>query len=292
MQVEHGQCDCLHLQDALLTMPRSVHLAMQLPILSEFEFPNLLVPLYVRVASLFDIERVGPDQFCLASGDALACHYVCILTHKCVERRPINSQLLRDTQIVFNSDPRSHCDTSPMQVTPLLVQAAALARAITPVKRLAAVASAARAPPELTDARGTVTNARCPCRQRKGCHRIPSPLLPSALSSLLCRVMNQVLRINNTDPRIAYDRNWRMTLDSSQGRNMNYSVASTSTAQFFILFRGTLHILTSLSLSLYLTCPPYIRYQHQILWPLERRSIFAVSTRRKRDDCAVEQHEL
>jgi hypothetical protein len=27
------------------------------------EFPVLLVPLYVRVASLFYIERVGPDQF-------------------------------------------------------------------------------------------------------------------------------------------------------------------------------------------------------------------------------------
>jgi hypothetical protein len=29
----------------------------------DFEFPVLLVPLYVRVASLFHIERVGPDQF-------------------------------------------------------------------------------------------------------------------------------------------------------------------------------------------------------------------------------------
>jgi hypothetical protein len=29
----------------------------------DFEFPVLLVLLYVRVASLFYIERVGPDQF-------------------------------------------------------------------------------------------------------------------------------------------------------------------------------------------------------------------------------------
>jgi hypothetical protein len=29
----------------------------------DFEFPVLLVLLYVRVASLFHIERVGPDQF-------------------------------------------------------------------------------------------------------------------------------------------------------------------------------------------------------------------------------------
>jgi hypothetical protein len=31
-------------------------------ILSKFEFPVLLVLLYVRVASLFYIKRVGPDQ--------------------------------------------------------------------------------------------------------------------------------------------------------------------------------------------------------------------------------------
>jgi hypothetical protein len=29
----------------------------------DFEFPVLLILLYVRVASLFYIERVGPDQF-------------------------------------------------------------------------------------------------------------------------------------------------------------------------------------------------------------------------------------
>jgi hypothetical protein len=29
----------------------------------DFEFPVLLVLLYARVASLFYIERVGPDQF-------------------------------------------------------------------------------------------------------------------------------------------------------------------------------------------------------------------------------------
>jgi hypothetical protein len=29
----------------------------------DFEFPVLLVLLYVRVASLFYIEQVGPDQF-------------------------------------------------------------------------------------------------------------------------------------------------------------------------------------------------------------------------------------
>jgi hypothetical protein len=29
----------------------------------DFEFPVLLVLLYVRVASPFHIERVGPDQF-------------------------------------------------------------------------------------------------------------------------------------------------------------------------------------------------------------------------------------
>jgi hypothetical protein len=32
-------------------------------VLTKFEFPALLVLLYVRVASLFYIERVGPDQF-------------------------------------------------------------------------------------------------------------------------------------------------------------------------------------------------------------------------------------
>jgi hypothetical protein len=33
------------------------------PNCQDFEFPVLLVLLYVRVASLFYIERVGPDQF-------------------------------------------------------------------------------------------------------------------------------------------------------------------------------------------------------------------------------------
>jgi hypothetical protein len=33
------------------------------PLCQDFEFPVLLVLLYVRVASLFYIERVGPDQF-------------------------------------------------------------------------------------------------------------------------------------------------------------------------------------------------------------------------------------
>jgi hypothetical protein len=46
--------------------------------------PVLLVLLYVRVASIFYIERVGPDQFRLASGDALAYHCAC---GSCVERR-------------------------------------------------------------------------------------------------------------------------------------------------------------------------------------------------------------
>jgi hypothetical protein len=44
----------------------------------------ILVPLYVRVPSLLHVEpRVGPDQFELASGDALAFHYT---RGSCVER--------------------------------------------------------------------------------------------------------------------------------------------------------------------------------------------------------------
>ena len=50
--------------------------------------------------------------------------------------------------------------------------------------------------------------------------------------------MNQVLRINNDDPRITYDGEW--------GQNVKYSFTSSNSIivgrnAFFLMFRGTLH---------------------------------------------------
>jgi hypothetical protein len=78
---------------AQLCLPRPMRWEMCLW-LSEFGFPVLLVLLYPRVASLFYIERVGPDQFWFASGDALACHCVC---GSCVKRRILTVVWLVDS---------------------------------------------------------------------------------------------------------------------------------------------------------------------------------------------------
>jgi hypothetical protein len=66
---------------------------------------------------------------------------------------------------------------------------------------------------------------------------VPFPLpLPSSAPVAL---MNQVLRIDNADPLIVYDSSWKIILNSGDGRDGSYSLATTPAAQFFFQFRGT-----------------------------------------------------
>ena len=82
--------------------------------------------------------------------------------------------------------------------------------------------------------------------------------------------MASVLRLNNTDQRIAFSEHWAMVANSG------FSQASTDGANFFFLFRGMGHTkwhtrcFSSLSWSL-IRLYPGLRYKRQSLWPYGRR---------------------
>jgi len=49
--------------------------------------------------------------------------------------------------------------------------------------------------------------------------------------------MEQVLRLNSTDQRITYSNNWKS--NSNTGQNGTYSSTTSTGAELFFLFRGT-----------------------------------------------------
>jgi len=53
--------------------------------------------------------------------------------------------------------------------------------------------------------------------------------------------MDKVLHVANSDPRIVYDSNWKITPNSGGDQGGTYSLATAPAAQFFFLFRGTVH---------------------------------------------------
>ena len=54
--------------------------------------------------------------------------------------------------------------------------------------------------------------------------------------------MEQVLRVNNSDQHITYDSGWKIISNSGVGQNETYSLATAPAAQFFLLFRGIVHV--------------------------------------------------
>lgn len=53
--------------------------------------------------------------------------------------------------------------------------------------------------------------------------------------------MERVLQLNNTGEHITYNSGWKMVSNPREGQNGTYFLATDSGAEFFFMFRGTVH---------------------------------------------------